>query len=128
MHLYITYAAFGWLAFSGAMHFVIDVVLQYLRGQRVPGPETTLYYGLNTSYALGQLVFGLLCLWLAWRDPSILKKRAVVALCFAAAVGWLGIALGFMDYWEPKVVAVVFVVLVITMAVAATRTTSLGHS
>jgi hypothetical protein len=31
MHKYIVYAAFGWLALSGAMHFAVDVVSQHLR-------------------------------------------------------------------------------------------------
>ena len=30
--------------------------------QGAPGPETALYYGLNTAYALGQVLFALLAL------------------------------------------------------------------
>lgn len=46
---FLVYSAFGWLTFAGTMHFLSDVLLQYLRRKRVPGPETTLYYGLNTA-------------------------------------------------------------------------------
>ncbi|HEY8681798.1 MAG TPA: hypothetical protein VIM06_01385, partial [Rhodanobacter sp.] len=37
--------AFGGLALGGVMHFAIDVLSQYFRGTREPGPETSLYYG-----------------------------------------------------------------------------------
>jgi hypothetical protein len=117
MHKALTYAAFGWLAFSGTMHFLIDVLSQYLRANRASGPETTLYYGLNTSYALGQVLFGLLCLWLAWRAPAVLSEWPVIALSFAAAAAWLGITFAFMEYREPKVIAGIFAVLLIAATV-----------
>jgi len=31
MHKHVAYFAYGWLIVTGAMHFVVDVVLQYLR-------------------------------------------------------------------------------------------------
>lgn len=65
MHTILTYASYGWLAFSGTVHCVIDVASQHVRGKRAPGPETTLFYGLHSSFALGQVLCGLLCLWLA---------------------------------------------------------------
>jgi len=111
MHTYFTYGAFGWLAFSGAAHFLVDVVSQYLRGKRLPGVETTLYYGLNSAFALGQVAFGLICLWLAWRQPGLLFERPVVALCFALAAAWLTISFAFMGYWEPKMNAGIFAAL-----------------
>ncbi len=52
------YAAYGWLLLGGVLHFSIDVVAQYLRGKRAPGPQTTLFYGLNTAYALGHIWWG----------------------------------------------------------------------
>lgn len=119
MHRILVYAAFGWLALSGFLHFGIDVASQYLRGKRSPGLETTLYYGLNTAFAFGQVMFGLLCLWLAWRAPEMFKLKPVVALCLVAAVGWVGITFGFMEYWEPKMSASIFAVLVVAMAVVA---------
>jgi hypothetical protein len=42
MHKYLVYAAYGWLTLGGTLHFFIDVVSQYMRGKRVPGPEATL--------------------------------------------------------------------------------------
>ncbi len=71
MHKYLVYAAYGLLTFGGVMHFLVDVVAQYARGKRVPGPATTLYYGLNTAYALSQVLFGLMALLIiACRDAQ----------------------------------------------------------
>ncbi|WP_213769057.1 hypothetical protein [Caballeronia sp. dw_19] len=119
MHRILVYVAFGWLALGGVLHFGVDVASQYLRGKRSPSLETTLYYGLNTAFAFGQVLFGLLCLWLAWRALETFKLKPVIALCLAAAAGWLGITFGFMEYWEPKMSASIFVVLVLAVAVAA---------
>ena len=49
MHKALIYAAFGWLTLSGVMHFFVDVVSYHLQGKRIPGPETTLYYGLQLA-------------------------------------------------------------------------------
>ena len=119
MHSYLTYGAFGWLALTGAAHFLIDVVSQYLRGKRAPSVETTLYYGLNSAFALGQVLFGLICLWIAWRQPGLLAERPVVALCFAAAAAWLAITFAFMGYWEPRMNAGVFAALLIAAVLTA---------
>ena len=85
MAKYLTFAAFGWLTFTGTLHFAIDVVSQYVRGKRAPGPETTLYYGLNSAFALGQVLFGLMCLWAARRHPDLLRDPGVALLAGAGA-------------------------------------------
>lgn len=122
MHSYLTYAAFGWLVFTGVAHFIVDVASQYLRGKRPPGIETTLYYGLNSAYALGQAAFGLICLWIAWRHPSLLNERPVVVLYLAAAAGWLAISFAVMGYWEPKLNAAIFGALLVAVVLTAPRT------
>lgn len=119
MHKVLIYAAYGWLVLGGTTHFAVDVVSQYLRGKRVPGPETTLFYGLNTAFALGQVLFGLLGLWVAWRAIHLLSERPVAVLSLGAAIGWLAIAFVFLEYWEPKFVVAVYGVLVIAAAVTA---------
>ena len=113
MHRYLTYSAYGWLAVSGALHFAVDVVSQCVRGKRVPGVETTLYYGLNCAFALGQVVFGLLGSFIAWRAMNLLSEPPVMFLSVAAALGWLAITFFFMEYWEPKLNAGIFCVLII---------------
>lgn len=119
VHRYIIHAAYGWLVLSGVLHFVVDVVSQHLRGKRAPGVETTLYYGLNTAFALGQVVFGVLGLLVARRAVGILSETPVLAVAIAAALGWLAITFLFMSYWEPKLNAGIFCVLII--AAFATR-------
>ncbi len=115
---YLTFTAFGWLTLTGTLHFAIDVVSQYLRGKRVPGPETTLYYGLHSAFALGQVLFGLTCLWAARRHPDLLRDPAVMLLSGVGAAAWLTLTFTAMEYWEPKFNAGIFVaLLVIAIAV-----------
>jgi hypothetical protein len=117
MHKYIVYAAYGWLALSGALHFIVDVASQYLRGKREPGLETTLYYGLNSAFSLGQLAFGLLGVFLAWRAMDLVSATPVLILSIAAALGWLAITFMFMEYWEPKLNAGIFLALLVAVFV-----------
>jgi len=119
MHKYIVYAAFGWLTLSGTMQFVVDVLSQSLRGKRAPGPETSLYYGLNSAYALGQVSFGLLGLFLAWKAIQVVDSTPVMFLALAAGIAWLAVAILFMEYREPKIIGVVFCLIVV--AAFATR-------
>ena len=116
MHKYLLYAAYGWLTFAGVMHFAIDVVSQYLRGKRLPSAETTLYYGLNSAFALGQVLLGLLGLWLAFRARDVLGELPAVTLSVVAGLGWLAIAILFMEYWQPRMTAGIFLALLVASA------------
>lgn len=113
MHKTIVYIAFGWLTLTGVLHFIVDVVSQHLRGKHAPGPETTLYYGLHSAFALGQVMFGLLGLWLAWRALPVISATPALALALLAGLGWLAVTVLFMPYWEPKFNVGVFCVLVL---------------
>lgn len=115
-HKIFTYIAFGWLTMAGTMHFVIDVVSQYLRGQRIPGPETTLYYGLNTAYSLGQVLFGILGLLIARQAIGILGQWPALLLCCLATAAWLAIGFFFIEYREPRFMVGLFGILVSAMA------------
>lgn len=101
-------------------HFLVDVVSQFLRGKRPPGVEATLYYGLNSAFALGQVLFGLICLWITWRRPDFLSEPLIAALCLTAAACWLAITFMFMGYWEPKMNVAIFAALLI-VAIRAGR-------
>jgi hypothetical protein len=116
-HIFLL-AAFGWLSLGGLLHFLIDVISQYVRGKRVPSPETTLFYGMNTAYAFGQVVFGLAGLWLAGGAREIIGQPLII-LSLIAAAGWLAIGLVFFEYWEPKFVAAVFGVLIMIAVATA---------
>lgn len=115
----LTFAAFGWLAFGGIAHFGIDVVSQYLRAKRVPGPETTLYFGLNTAYALGQILFAALALLALRAAPELFTRWPALALSFAAALAWLAVTFLFMEYREPRVMVGIFAALIAAAAVRA---------
>ena len=116
MHRILSYAAFGWLSLSAGLHFGIDVVSQYLRHKRAPGPETHLYYGLNTAFALGQLVFGLMGLLFA---QQIFSRWPGIALSLFAAGAWLTFGFLFLEYREPRFIAAVFGGLVLAAALTA---------
>ncbi len=115
MHTWLVYTAYGWLALTGALHFIVDVVSQHLRGKRAPGLETTLYYGLNTAFSLGQLAFGLTGLFLAWRSIGLLRETPLLLLSIAAGFGWLAITFFFMEYREPMFNAGVFCALIVAV-------------
>ncbi len=115
LHKVFVNVAFGWLTFAGSMHFLIDVLAQYLRHKRLPGPETTLYYGLNTAYAVGQVVFGILGLLIARRAIEVLGEWPALLLCGTAAVAWFVIGLLSIEYPQPRFIVVIFGLLVIAM-------------
>ena len=117
MHRILAYVAFGWLTLAGTLHFAIDVVSQYLRGKRIPSAETTLYYGLNTSYALGQVLFGIFGLLVARRALDLLGQWPALLLCALATAAWLAIGFEFIEYREPKIIVGIFGALVLAMAV-----------
>jgi hypothetical protein len=115
LHKISVYAAFGWLTFAGTMHFVIDVLAQYLRHKRVPGPETTLYYGLNSAYALGQILVGILGLLIAHHAIEVLGQWPVLLLCGVAAAAWFAIAFLSIEYPQPRFMMFILGTLVLAM-------------
>ncbi len=108
LHKVLVNVAIGWLTFAGLMHFLIDVLAQYLRQKRLPGPETTLYYGLNTAYALGQVAFGILGLLIARRAIEVLGEWPALLLCGAAATAWFVIGVLSIEYPQPRFMGVIF--------------------
>ncbi|MFV3129503.1 hypothetical protein [Niveispirillum sp. KHB5.9] len=121
MQKYIIHAAFGWLTLSGVLHFIIDVAAQYVRGKRVPGAETTLYYGLNSAFALGQVVFGVLGLYVAWRALDLISGMPALVLSAVAGAGWLALAFFFMEYREPRLAVGIYCLLIIAAIATSTR-------
>jgi hypothetical protein len=113
------YAAYGWLGVGGVLHFSIDVVSQYLRGKRAPGPATSLYYGLNSAYALGQVLFALLALLAIRQGFPLLSRWSGLTLGFVAAASWLAIAVLFIEYPQPRIVIALFAALLVGAAVTA---------
>ena len=111
MHKILIYATYGWLTFGGIMHILVDVVLQYLRKTRLPSAETTLYYGQNIAYGLGQIIFGLLALMVARYSFELLKQWPAITLSVLAGVAWLAFGFFFIEYREPKIMISIFIIL-----------------
>lgn len=118
MHKALLYTAYGWLLLGSALHFFIDVVSQHLRGKRVPGVETTLYYGLHSAYALGQALFAIVALLLIRRGVPFFDEWPGWVLGFAAAAAWMTICLAFIEYREPRIVIGIFTALLLAAALA----------
>jgi hypothetical protein len=113
MRMKFLYAAYGWLLLSGILHFSIDVISQYLRQKRVPGREASLYYGLNTTYALGQVLVAILALFAIRQGVVAMGQWPGLVIAFGAALAWLAIDFLFLEYPQPKVVICIFAVLLI---------------
>ena len=111
MHKTLATVAFSWLIFSGVAHFLIDVVSHHVRGKRTPGVETTLYYGLHSSYALSQLLLGIIGVLLARRALEILSSGPMVAVGAFAIAAWFAIGFAFIEYREPKIMVGIFTAL-----------------
>ena len=105
---YLTYATYGFLTLSGTLHFAIDVVSQKLRGVRVPSAETTLYYGLNTCFSIGQVLLGALGVWLMTRDAELVRSAPMTVVTLLAGLAWLAVTFLFMEYREPRIAVSIF--------------------
>lgn len=84
---------------------------QYLRGKRSPGPETTLYYGLNSAYALGQVLVALLALLMLHSGTRTIAGWPGFAVGFTRAALWLLICLFSVEYPQPRVIIALFAAL-----------------
>ena len=113
LHRVLVYAAFGFLLFGGVMHFSIDVLSQYFRRKRLPGAETTLYYGLHSAFAFGQILLALMSLLAFHQGVAIVGAWPGLTLAMAAAAGWLSISILFIAYREPRHIMAVFLALLI---------------
>jgi hypothetical protein len=111
IHGVLLYAAYSWLLLSGLLHFGIDVVSQYLRGKRPPGRATTLYYGLNSSYAFSQILFAALALFAISQGMTALGRWPGLALGLFAASGWFVLSLLFLEYPQPRMTVALFAAL-----------------
>jgi len=110
---YLVYVPYGWLLVTGTLHFCIDVLSQYLRGKRAPGVETTLYYGLNSAYALGQVLFALSALLAIRSGSDIMRQWPGLLLAYGAAAAWYAICHFFLEYKEPRIMLAIFVLLLL---------------
>ena len=116
LHLALLYSTYAWLLLSGVLQFGIDVVSQAVRRKRLPGPETTLYYGLNSAYALSQFLFAVLALFAIQHGLSALGRWPGVSLGFAAAGAWMMLCFRFLEYPQPRATVLLFMALLLGVA------------
>ena len=116
LHHTLLYAAYSWLLLSGLLQIGIDVVSQYLRGKRVPGPATTLYYGLNSAYGISQILFALLALFAIRQGVVAMGQWAGVSLGLLAASAWFALSVLFLEYPQPRMTVALFAALLLATA------------
>src|ERR1700678_4579445 len=119
LHISLLYAAYSWLLLSGTLQFAIDVVGQYARGKRPPGAATTLYYGLNSAYALSQILFAALALLALSQQLVILGRWPGLTLGFLAASSWLALCVLFLEYRQPRITVALFAALLAAAALTS---------
>ncbi len=116
IHRILLHTAYAWLLLSGLLQIGIDVVSQYLRGKRVPGPATTLYYGLNSAYGISQILFALLALFAIRRGLVAMGQWSGVTLGLVAASAWLALSVLFLEYPQPRMTVALFAALLLAAA------------
>ena len=116
LHGLLLSGAYLWLLLSGVLHFGIDVVSHSLRGKRVPGPLTTLYYGLNSCYAAGQVLFAVLALFAIRHGVAAMGQWTGIVLGLTAACTWFVLSVVFLEYPQPRRTMVLFATLLAGVA------------
>lgn len=117
LHHTLLLAAYVWLLLSGLLHIGIDVLSQHLRGKRVPGPATTLYYGLNSAYGISQILFALLALFAIRHGVVAMGQWSGVSLGLLAALAWFVLCVLFLEYSQPRRTVALFAALLLATAV-----------
>ena len=119
LHSLLVYTAYGWLLVSALLQLGIDVVSQYVRGKRPPGPQTTLYYGLNSTYAVSQVLFAALALLAVHQGMSSMDRWPGISLGFVAACAWFVLLWLFFEYSQPRMALLLFAALLAGAALTA---------
>ena len=110
MHKFLLYASYGWLLLVSLLHFSIDVLSHYWRGERTPGVDT-LYFGLHSAYTLGQVLIAVVALLLIRNGVPFFGEWPGWVLGFTAAAAWLAVCVAFISYREPRIVIGLFAIL-----------------
>ena len=119
LHGSLLYRAYSWLLLSGLLHLGIDVISQCIRGKRAPGPATKLYYGLNSSYAVSQILFAALALFAIRHGVTAMGQSSGLVLGLLAAGAWFVLSLMFLEYSQPRMTVALFAALLVGAALTA---------
>jgi hypothetical protein len=112
MHANISLLAFSWLTLGGTMQIIL-LIFRSLRGQRNTDGESTFYYGHVTSFAFGQILYGLFGLLLIFQAPYVMHRAQFVTLTTFALCGWFAIDLFLLHLQKPKFTTLIFGLLLI---------------
>ncbi len=104
---------------SAFLHFGIDVVSQSVRGKRPPGPATTLYYGLNSTYAVSQILFAALALLAIHQGMTSMGRWPGITIGLIAACAWFVLCWMFFEYSQPRMVVLLFAALLLGAALTS---------
>jgi hypothetical protein len=108
------------LLLSGVLHIALTLCPStYVRGKRVPRPATTLYYGLNSAYGIGQILFALLALFAIRNGVSAMGQWSGVSLGLLAACAWFALSVLFLEYPQPRMTVALFAALLLAAAFTA---------
>ncbi|MFD4637716.1 hypothetical protein ACFWN2_10405 [Lentzea sp. NPDC058436] len=126
VHKVLLHSSYGYLLLSAVLHFFVDVLQQYWRGERPPGAESTYYYGLHTAYSLGQVAFAVLALIVIGTGSDFLSGFLGQLLSIALVAAWFVLCLVFFEYFPPKLHLMIVSVLLVAAAVTsfASRTSA----
>ena len=119
LHSTLLYGAYGWLMLSAFLHFGIDVVSQQVRGKRPAGQATTLYYGINSTYAVSQILFSALALLVIHQGMTSMDRWPGITLGFIAACAWFGLCWMFFEYSQPRMAVLLFAALLVGAALTS---------
>ena len=100
LHLLLLYVAYGWLLLSGTLHFAIDVVGQYARGKRSPGPQHALLRS-ELRLRMSQVLFAALAL-LAISQGLIILAVAWAESGLSGSFELAGDMCPFLEYRQPR--------------------------
>jgi ribose/xylose/arabinose/galactoside ABC-type transport system permease subunit len=79
-------------------------------------PQRTSNYGLNSAYALSQILFAVMALLALSQGLIILGRWPGLSLGFLAATSCMAICVLFLEYWQPRMTMALFVVLLAAAA------------
>jgi hypothetical protein len=78
-------------------------------------------FGLNSAYALGQILFAALALLALSPGLMVLDRWPGLILGFLAASGWMAICVQFLEYRQPRMTVALFAALLAAAALTPYR-------
>ena len=116
LHGLLLHGPYSWLLISGLLHFGIAPVSQLIHVKRTPSSATTLYYGLNSSYSVCQVLFAALALFAIRKGVTAMGQGSGFLLGLLAACAWFVISLLVLKSPQPRMTGTLFAALSVEVA------------